>query len=119
MCELYAADEEDFPAEYPLSYADIAYEQGKGPDIQKVRIQKPERYVTKQRMFAGKSFQLVTREGKIVLPKSLTKRVVEWYHKQLCHPGETQMELTMGQHYCWKGMRNTVKQIAASVNYVS
>ena len=73
MCELYAADEEDFPAEYPLSYAEIAHEQDKDRDIQKVRTQKPERYVTEQRMFAGKSFQLVTREGKIVLPKSLTK----------------------------------------------
>ena len=113
MCELYAADEEDFPAEYPLSYAEITYEQGKDSDIQKVRIQKPERYVTEQRMFAGKAFQLVTREDKTVLPKSLTKRAVEWYHTQLCHPGETRTELTMGQHYCWKGMRNTVKQVCS------
>ena len=89
MCELYAADEEDFPAEYPLSYAEIAYEQGKDAAIQKIRVQNPERYVTEQRMFAGKAFQLVTREDKIVLPKSLTKRAVEWYHNNLCHPGET------------------------------
>jgi hypothetical protein len=36
MCELYAVDEEDFSAEYPLSYAEIMHEQGKDRDIQKV-----------------------------------------------------------------------------------
>ena len=38
---------------------------------------------------------------------------MQWYHAQLCHPGETRTELTMGQHYCWKGMRNTVKQVCS------
>ena len=32
-------------------------------------------------------------------------------HQNLLHSGETQMELTMGQFYCWKGMRNTIQQI--------
>jgi hypothetical protein len=28
----------------------------------------------------------------------------------LMHPGETRTELTMGQHYTWKGMRKTVQE---------
>ena len=35
----------------------------------------------------------------------------EWYHLHLLHPGETRMELTLGQHYCWTGMRKTVTQV--------
>jgi hypothetical protein len=113
LCELYAEDQNDFPTGYPLSYSEIAHETSLDAAIQKARRTKPDRYKTEQRLFAGKSFTLVTREGKIVLPKSLTKRAVEWYHNNLCHPGETRTELTIGQHYCFPGMRNLVKAVCS------
>jgi hemin uptake protein HemP len=35
------------------------------------QLESPQHYILEQQMFAGKSFTIVTREGKIVLPKSL------------------------------------------------
>ena len=36
------------------------------------------------------------------------KKTVEWYHEMLCHPGETQTEHTLRQHFDWKALRTTV-----------
>jgi len=44
----------------------------------------------------------------IVVPLALQKRAVKWYHEILCHPGQTRTEMTIGQHYYWKGMRTTI-----------
>ncbi len=111
IAEFDANDEEDFPAIYPLSYAEIAHEQGKDATIKRLMKKSPNRYVTQERKFSGQTYTLVTRENKIVLPTSLQKKAVDWYHEILCHPGETRTELTMGQHFCWKGMQTTVVDV--------
>ena len=46
-----------------------------------------------------------------MLPPSLQQKAVEWYHEHLLHPGETRMELTIGQHYYFQGMRNIIQQV--------
>ena len=108
IAELYALNDEDFPATYPLSYAEFSHKQRKNKDLKQLAMQNPSRYKLLERKFSGQTFSLVTREDKIVIPKDLQKQTVEWYHEMLCHPGETRTELTIAQHFCWKGMRNTV-----------
>jgi len=71
----------------------------------------PNRYVVQERKFSGTTYKLVTRENKIVLPTSMQRKAVVWYHQVLCHPDETRTELTMAQHFCWKGMCNTVQDV--------
>jgi hypothetical protein len=56
-------------------------------------------------------YELITRNGKIVVPKTLQLKGTEWYHLELLHPGETRMELTIGQHYYWKHMRETIQKV--------
>jgi len=58
-----------------------------------------------------KTCNLITREDKICVPKKLQKRAVEWYHAILMHPGETRTQLTIGQHFHWKGMATTIQQV--------
>jgi Integrase zinc binding domain len=113
MCELYAEDQEDFPIGYPLSYLEIAHETSLDAAIQKAQMTKPDRYKAKQCLFADKSFTLlvVTREGKIVLSKCLTKQAVKWYHNNLYHHSETRTELALGQYYCFPGMCNLVNAV--------
>ena len=111
IAELYADDEEDFPAIYPLSYAEIAHEQGKDATIKWLMKKSSNRYVTQECKFSGQTYTLITREDNIVLSTSLQKKAVDWYHEILCHPGETHTELTMGQHFCWKGMQTTVVDV--------
>ena len=45
-----------------------------------------------------------------MVPKSLQKRLVEWYHTTLCHPGETRMELTISQYFQWDNMQKHIKE---------
>ena len=111
IAELFAADDEDFPKEYPLSYAEIQTRQDADASIKKLLRDKPNDYKKESFRRGDKTYELVTKENKIVLPTSMQKRATEWYHAVLMHPGETRTELTMGQHYTWKGMRNTVRQV--------
>jgi hypothetical protein len=104
-------DESDFPTEYPLSYKQIAYEQKELPELQQKLRDKPTVYKVSEYKHSDSTFDIVTRNDKIVIPLALQRRATEWYHLYLLHPGETRMELTMGQHYCWKGMRNTIQQV--------
>jgi hypothetical protein len=96
---------------YPLSYKQIAFEQGKVPELQQKLRDKPTVYKVSEYKHSDSAYDIVTRNGKIVIPLSLQLKATEWYHLYLLHPGETRMELTMGQHYCWKGMRNTIQKV--------
>ena len=104
--ELFAGDEDefDFPKDFPLSYAGIQSKQETDAYIQKRLNDRDTPYAKQEFPFGDKKFNLVTKQDKIVLPTSLQTKAVKYYHTTLCHPGETRMELTMGQHYTWKGM---------------
>ena len=41
----------------------------------------------------------------------MQERTVNWYHNVLCHPGSDQTELSLRQHFAWKGMRTMVRRI--------
>ena len=58
-----------------------------------------------------KKYPLLCYTGKILIPKTLQKRIVEWYHTTLLHPGETRTEMTIRQHFTWKGLGNTVQEV--------
>ena len=109
--DAFALGDEEFPSGYPLTYRQITFEQRKDKSLQKQLKAKPDEYKLKTYRYSDKSYELVTKEDKIVLPKSLQRSGTEWYHLNLCHPGQTRMELTMGQHYTWTGMRNTILRV--------
>ena len=111
--ELFAGDERefDFPTDYPLSYAEIQAKQATDAYIQKRLREANTPYKETTFPFGDTEFRLITKEDKIVIPKSLQVKAVKYYHQTLCHPGETRTELTMGQHYTWMGMRKTVEKV--------
>ena len=55
--------------------------------------------------------RLICYKGKIVIPKSLQRSIVEWYHNHLCHPGRVRTELTIRKHFYWKHLRETVQAV--------
>ena len=57
----------------------------------------------------GKECTLLCLHDKIIIPHSLQTHVVEWYHNQLCHPGESRTELTIKQHVKWKNLHKDVQ----------
>ena len=58
--------------------------------------------------FSDYTHSIVTKGGKIYLPKALQYKCAKWYHDYLMHPGETWLEFTIGQHYMWICLCNTV-----------
>ena len=75
-------------------------------------------YVTKEYKTAGKVRTLITKDNKICVPEPLQKPIVNWYHKQLCHPVVNCTELTVCQHFIWVGLTTTVKNMLI-LSYVS
>ena len=47
-------------------------------------------------------------KNRIIIPQGLQKRVVQWYHHTLCHPGINWTEETISQHFYWKNMRDQI-----------
>ena len=47
-------------------------------------------------------------QDKIVVPKKLRNRIVEWYHEYLAHPGSTRLEETLRRVFTWPGLRADV-----------
>ena len=55
--------------------------------------------------------RLIFRNSKICLPETLQKKILNWYHKILCHPGKTRTEHTICKKNYWKGLRTTVHNL--------
>ena len=98
FAECLAADPQDYPSDYPMSYVQLESEQNKDASLLD-EFTKNDLYKKETRRHGDKEYNLLTREGKIVVPKSMQQKLVQWYHSTLMHPGETRMELTIGQHY--------------------
>ena len=109
QAEIFAYNS-DFPKDYPLTYAQLQVEQDKDTSLLN-DFAKSELYKRSTFAHGNKEFELITKDDKIVIPKTLEKRTAEWYHAILLHPGETRMELTIGQHNYWKNIRRTIQHV--------
>ena len=111
MAECLGMDSDDLSDDaYPLTYKHIMQEQQKDKTLL-ADLKKNPRLTLKTYRGGGKERSLITFDEKIVIPQSLQQRTVQWYHQQLCHPGETRTEETIRQHYTWKNLRQHVKDI--------
>ena len=102
--EAFAFGGQEFPKHYPLSFSQIEHEQQRYPALLEKLAESNSKYKTEVMQYSDKKYNLITKEGKIVLPPSLQRKAVDWYHEHLLHPEEIRMELTMGQYYYFKGM---------------
>jgi hypothetical protein len=107
--ELFGKDAADLPGESnPLNFRLIDDEQQKEKDLINKLRQTNSVYSVKAFCGGGKERMLICRNDKIVIPKSLRKRVMTWYHEVLCHPGINRTEETIGQHLWWPNMRDEI-----------
>jgi hypothetical protein len=103
----YAGDEVP-NTDYPLSYKLIGRAQKKDEQMIKILKQKNSKYKFKSFHGGGKSRELICYNEKIVIPKELQLRIVNWYHTFLGHPGINRTEETIGQHLWWPNMRKHI-----------
>jgi hypothetical protein len=57
---------------------------------------------------------MVCKDGRMIIPKSLRRRPVLWFHRYLQHPGHTRLEETMNATIYWKGMCTSIRSITKS-----
>jgi transposase InsO family protein len=103
--------DDDLPdTAYPLNLKLITKYQQKDEEILK-RLQENPKYQLKSFSGGGKVRQLVVKDDKIVIPAAVQRRIVDWYHTYLCHPGETRTEATIRQHFTGISLRETVQDV--------
>jgi hypothetical protein len=56
-----------------------------------------------------KGAEIVTHHKRIVIPKTLRKRIVAWYRHYLAHPGMTRLEATLRETMTWPNMRKDME----------
>jgi transposase InsO family protein len=103
--ECFADDDE-----FPLSFDVISEEQNNDELLQAKVQQNPDRYVRR----TINDHQLIFCDDKIVIPEDLQPRILEWYHKNLMHPGVTRMQQTVLQHFIWDNLRRHIEDFVRS-----
>jgi hypothetical protein len=90
---------------FPLSYTFL--EKAQSTDIVILKETAKIKSLYSIQPFTGgrKTRELICYNGKIVVPKKLQARVIQWYHDYLGHPGINLTEETIGQHLWWPKMR--------------
>jgi len=94
-----ANEEEEFPTGYPLSYQETVFRQTKDRALQNKLRTQPELYVKKPYILSDSTYELITKNDKIYVPKCLQHKCAKWCHLTSMHPGEQRLELTIAQHY--------------------
>ena len=112
----YAANKKDNKEDTscPINYQLIGHEQSKDKKIRKLALTKPDSYALKEFKSAGKRFDLICHDDKIVIPSTLQQRIVDWYHNYLGHPGINRTEETISQHLWWPKMRDHITNSVAT-----
>ena len=105
---------EDIPKDaFPIQLRLLEYEQGKDKALM-ASARNSNAYSLKKFQGGGKTRHLLVKNDKIVVPASLQKRLLQWYHYMLCHPGETRTEATISQHFTWPTLRQDVRRLCSS-----
>ena len=114
LAEQFGLEEDDLPKDaFPLSYKTLMIHQQADTALQQLALNNP-KYSLTQFHGGGKTRTLITKENKIVVPATLQKRCINWYHLSLCHPGAARTEQTIRQHFTWKNLQQDVKNACKS-----
>ena len=95
MSEYYGNEPNNLPkSAFPLRLKDIQRYQNEDKEL-KDKAQYDDKYSITPYHGGGKSRHLIMKDKKICVPTVLQQRIIDWYHIQLCHPGENRTEQTI------------------------
>jgi hypothetical protein len=90
---------------FPLDFATISSHQQADIGLQQIK-QSNNDYET---CIIGCTLIVYLRD-KIVVPQSLQRQIVDWYHTMLAHPSKTRTIKTIEQHFHWQTLSRDIKQ---------
>jgi hypothetical protein len=95
VAECFGYDDDDLPeSSFPVRYSDISKMQQNDEKLKK-KLDSHRNYTESTFRGGDKSHQLIRKNNRIVIPKPLQQRLVDWYHEMLLHPGATRTEQTI------------------------
>jgi hypothetical protein len=107
--ELLTIEEDEIPSTaYPLDYNLLYAEQRE--EISLMAKKGTPGFALKAFDGGGKRTDLVSHNDRIVVPTSLRRKRVNWYHNQLCHPGINRTEQTIRQQFTWPRLSKHVQE---------
>jgi hypothetical protein len=107
MADCYGLNSDDLTDNtFPISYTLTDHKQKK--DKTHSKQAQTHSYSLKKFHRGAATVRLLCFKDKIVIPTSLTKQIVQWYHYLLCHPSINRTEETIGQHFYRPKMRDQV-----------
>ena len=112
LAEFYGLDEVNTSA-FPIRYSALERAQSRDKSLLKAANSGSNAITTRSFHGGGKTHDLICLNDKIIVPKPLQRRIVEWYHETLLHPGETRTEQTIKQHFHWKHLRQHVHEVCS------
>jgi len=113
--EILATQQNELPTDiYPLKMSLIRDEQRKDPSIHKALKENPDYILKEVRGGSNKLLKIVFCKDKIVVPQALRKRLMEWYHTTLMHPGINRTEATIKIHFTWPKLHDDVEKLCKS-----
>ena len=119
LAECFTVDDNDeLPSSLPFTYKNIMKEQSKDSKLKKLIKSYPNHFKLTKFHGGDTVCNIVTvnlgiNARKIVVLESLQLPLTEWYHNTLCHPGETRTEMTIKQHFWWRGLTTMVHNICS------
>ena len=84
---------------FPLTYKYLDKGQRSDPSLLKAANNEDTPYTSKAFVEDGRTYNLIVYFDKVVIPEGLKKRMVEWYHTYLLHPGINCTEKINRQHF--------------------
>jgi hypothetical protein len=99
---------------YPITTIEISEAQRKDQELKAYYKKNP--IMPKKDLYLQlvEDTKVLCKNGKLIIPTSLQRRAVAWYHHYLQHPGHSHLEETMRSVMYWKGMRTTIQRYVKS-----
>jgi Integrase zinc binding domain len=106
MATCFAGSEDVEFEQFPMKPVLIALEQVKDKKLQKKIRESPQDYT----MMKVEGYNLLSYQGKIVIPDSLQGQIIARYHKYQAHPGMMRMEAMLHTAYVWSSMQERIRR---------
>ena len=97
---------------YPVTINEIASEQKDDNNLKAYFNKEKVEVTSRNKYFSLKVIDetnvVAYKDTRLVIPKTLQSKVVQWYHHYLFHPGQTRLEETIATIMYWRSLRSNV-----------
>ena len=108
--DVFANVSDDTEKIYPITIAEVAEAQRSDTDL-KGYFAQSRKVDTRLTVKVIDEVEVVVYDkSRLVIPRTLRRKVITWYHHYLMHPGHTRLEDTIAATMYWRTMRTDIRR---------